>query len=351
LPCEGAQPEAEPWICSVNGKSLFLQGINWTPVRPNFADLKEEDYRFLMQTYKDLGINMIRVWGGSFPEKEWLYDLCDEMGILVWQDFPLSSSGLDNYPPTGNEEIRVLTQIVDHYVTRLRHHASLLLWCAGNELYEKDFSAPVTDKHPLIGAMKKRVQLLDPHHKFVDGSPSGPNISPSLNNFGSGNNWDVHGPWELPYKDKKKQDIADVIEFWTKDDALFHSEVGAPGAMQASLIKKYCGDYPALPANLDNPVWRSVNWWIEWDSYLDAHNGQEPANLEEYVDWSQKRQSDGLCIIMEKCKNRFPRCGGVIIWMGHDSFPCFVNTSIIDFEGNLKPAALALSKIWKNNSK
>ncbi|MDR0844498.1 MAG: hypothetical protein LBN71_04695 [Tannerella sp.] len=349
LPCEGAVAHAEPWVCSVNNKPLFLQGVNWTPIRPNFADLEEADYRLRLKLYKELGINVIRIWGGGFAEKDWLYDLCDELGILVWQDFPVSSSGLDNYPPTIPEVINVIANIADRYVTRLRHHPALLLWCAGNELYEMGDVAPVTDKHPLIGAVKKRVQLLDPTRKFVNGSPSGPNIYANYGNYGSGNNWDVHGPWTLPFKDKK-QDMADVHDFWEKDDALFHSEVGAPGAVSAEMMRKYSGNHNPLPASFENPLWQTVNWWIEWDDYLSTHNGQAPATLEDYVNWSRQRQSEGLCIMLDNCKKKFPRCGGVILWMGHDCFPCPSNTSIIDFEGNPKQAALELSKIWKSNN-
>ena len=68
LSCEGAVAQADPWICNVNNNSVFLQGVNWTPIRPNFADLREEDYRRLLTKYKELGLNVIRVWGGGFPE-------------------------------------------------------------------------------------------------------------------------------------------------------------------------------------------------------------------------------------------------------------------------------------------
>ena len=63
LPCKGALPDVDPWLCSVNGKPVFLQGVNWTPVRPNFADLAESDYRKLITQYKELGVNVFRVWG------------------------------------------------------------------------------------------------------------------------------------------------------------------------------------------------------------------------------------------------------------------------------------------------
>ncbi len=346
--CKGALPEADPWLCSVNNKPVFLQGVNWTPIRPNFADLTESDYRKLIKTYKDLGVNIFRVWGGGFPEKEWFYNICDEMGIMLWQEFPLSSSGLDNYPPDTPEEIFVMSKIAESYIKRLSNHVSLLLWCGGNELYEFGDIAPVTDKHPMIKCMKEIVKAEDPGRRFVTGSPSGPTIYGGLHNFGKGVNWDVHGPWTLPYTASDRTMNA-VRNFWKLDDALIHSEVGVAGAMSAEMINKYRGEYSALPANMNNTLWRQVSWWIEWTDFLNDHNGKEPLSLEEYVAWSQERQTTGLSIALKANKSRFPECGGFIIWMGHDSYPCPVNTSIIDFEGNPKPAALELSKIWKSN--
>ncbi len=350
LPCEGAPKEADPWICNVNNKSIFLQGVNWTPIRPMFADLKEEDYRTRLKTYKELGVNTIRVWGGGFPEKEWLYDICDELGILIWQDFPLSSSGLDNYPPEGKAEVYTMSKIVRHYVTRLQHHASIMLWCGGNELYTRGDKTTVTDSHVMIAEMKEILNALDPSRKFTFGSPSGPNISASRSNFGSGGNWDTHGPWKIPFTAEDKT-MDGVRDYWRENDALFISEAGAPGAMSAEMIRKYAGGFDPLPANIENPIWRNVNWWIDWDEYVAENNGNVSESLEEYVDWSQKRQSEGLTIAVKSFKDRFPSCGGFLIWMGHDCFPCMVNTSIIDFEGNLKPAAIELSKIWKAKTK
>ncbi len=349
LPCKGAVKEADPWICSVNNTPLFLQGVNWTPIRPNFADLKEKDYRLRLNTYKKLGVNTIRVWGGGFPEKEWLYDICDELGILIWQDFPLSSSGIDNYPPEGKAEIYTMSKIVRHYIYRLQHHASILLWCGGNELYTKDNSTTITDKHEMIAEMKEILNALDPSRRFTFGSPSGPNISATRNNFGSGKNWDTHGPWNFPFTGKDKTMNA-LSDFWSKNDALFISEAGAPGTMSAGMITKYAGDYNPLPANIENPVWRNVNWWIDWDEYIAEKGDRASESLEDYVKWSQNRQAEGLKIAVKSMKDKFPECGGFLIWMGHDCFPCMVNTSVIDFEGNPKPAAYELSKIWKDNN-
>ncbi|MDR1414840.1 MAG: hypothetical protein LBI96_03430 [Odoribacteraceae bacterium] len=351
LPCEGAPREADPWICSVNNRPLFLQGVNWTPIRPNFADLKREDYVKRLQLYRELGVNTIRVWGGGFPEKRWLYDLCDELGILVWQDFPLSSSGLDNYPPEGLSEVHAMTRIAARYAQRLRHHASLLLWCGGNELYERGDTEPVSDTHVMIDAIKNALALHDASRRFIVASPSGMNIYADRASFGSGKNWEVHGPWNLAacYAETDKT-MSAVEDYWSRDDALFRSEVGVPGAMSLDAMNKYRGDYALLPASIENPLWRAtVSWWIEWEEYIEA-NPDAANDAGEYVRWSQERQSRGLAIALKKAKDRFPACGGFIIWMGHDSFPCMVNTSILDFDGNPKPVARALSEIWRDNS-
>ena len=77
-----------------------------------------------------------------------------------------------------------------------------------------------------------------------------------------------------------------------------------------------------------------------------AEHGREPAGLGEYVAWSQARQAEVLRVAARACKARFPRCGGILIWMGHDSFPCTSNTSIVDFWGCPKPAALALREVF-----
>lgn len=348
LPAKGAPPEADPWICSINNKPVFLQGINWTPIRPNFADLSEEDYRKRLTAYKKLGINTIRIWGGGFAEKDWLYQMCDEMGFLIQQDFPLSSSGLDNYPPETAPEILTMTTIARSYLQRKKHHVSIFLWTGGNELYEYGDYAAVTNKHPMIKAIETVVKSEDPIRRFVPSSPSGKNIWGGRASFGKGINWDTHGPWKLPYTENDRTMKA-VKEYWIADDALMHSEVGVAGAMSADMIRKYKGDQQDIPANPGNPYWNRFNWWLEWEEFLERREKSSPMKLEEYVEWSQSRQTQGLGIASKASKDKFPATGGFLIWMGHDSFPAPINTSIMDFDGNLKPVAYELKKIFTNN--
>ena len=95
----GAPDGAEKLLCTVNGVPIFLQGVNWTPIRMDYHDTPPAEYRKRINLYKQLGCTILRVWGGAFLEREIFYDLCDRAGLLVWQEFPLSSSTQDCETP------------------------------------------------------------------------------------------------------------------------------------------------------------------------------------------------------------------------------------------------------------
>ena len=336
--CLDAPEGADPWLCVVNGRKIFLQGINWTPIRPNFADVDESEYRRRLELYQSIGLNILRVWGGASLEKPCFYDLCDQLGLMIWQEFPLSSSGIENYPPDDQQMVDQYLRIVRSYISRLHHHVCLLLWSGGNELTNLD-GTPVGLEHPMFRGAFNLVREKDVQHRFVPTSPSGPSFLGVQDNYGKGRHWDVHGPWKVDGELNKHWK-----SYWQSDDSLFRSELGAPGPSSAELIQKYAGNLDSMP-QLKNPLWRRTSWWLEMDQYI-KENGSSPKTVEEYVEWGQQRQSTILSTAVWSCKNRFPRCGGVILWMGHDSFPCTANTSIVDFEGIAKPAAMALAKIF-----
>lgn len=344
-PCEGAPAEADPWICVVNGEPVFLQGVNWTPILPNFADTTDDEYRLRLEEYARMGCTIMRVWGGAYLEKETFYELCDELGLLVWQEFPLSSSGVDNWPPEDEKSIEELAEVARSYVLRRQHHASLLMWCGGNELQgspdggKEGMGLPVDLSHPLLRRFDEIVRALDPGHRFVATSSSGPRFGAEEEEFGKGVHWDVHGPW----KPEKGMDAWE--RYWAADDALFRSEVGAPGASPVDVIRETAGELDVLPGSFDNALWRRTSWWIEWQTFIDEQ-GHEPESLEEYVEWSQARQAKALGIAAAACKGRFPRCGGFIVWMGHDCFPCTANTAVLDVKGRRKPVANALEAVF-----
>ena len=347
LPCRGSAPDAEPWLCEINGRATFLQGFNWTPLRAYYADCTRAHYELRLRHYREMGCNILRIWGGAFLEPDYFYDLCDEYGLLVWQEFPMSSSGLSNVPPHDEESIAEMRRIADAYLTILPRHVSLLAWSGGNELQRGPEGAdegcgfPCDIDEPILAMLAAVTKQRDPSRRFMATSASGPREfgDPAL--YGNGELWDVHGPWKCEGTLEEAW-----YPVWENDDSLFRSEFGCPGASGADLIRRYAGKEAYFPCSAETPLWNyPLPWWAEEYLFVQEH-GRASATLEEYVTWSQERQSRALSYAMNAMKSRFPSIGGAIVWMGHDSFPCTANTSVIDFEGNLKPAAQALSEIF-----
>ena len=348
--CEGAPEGADPWICVVNGRPVFLQGVNFAPIRPNFADLTYDDYAVRLKLYRDLGCNTMRINACGFLEHKWFYDLCDELGIMVWQEFPLTSSGIENWPPDDETSIAGMAEIAESFIERRQHHASLLLWSGGNELMddlegrETDASKPCDLSHPMLKRLQLVVAELDPTRRYIPASPTGPLAHALESDFGKGLHWNVHGPYMSPDSAEEERD------YWAGDDALFRAEFCRAGANPVEIIRRYKGEYPEFPPTADNDYWgHPTRWWVDWHLLVELH-GREPTDLEEYVGWSQERQAKALALGVKTCKERFPRCGGVLLWGSHDTSSIPINTTIIDFHGNPKPAALALEEIWRGNA-
>lgn len=352
--CEGAPEGAEPWICVVNGTPVFLQGVNWVPPCGSYPDSADADYNALIALYREMGCNIFRVWGGGILETETFYRLCDEAGILVWQEFPLSSSGIDNEPPRDPAAIADLVRIAESYVERRGHHVSLLMWCGGNELTVKTpltGETPVDYSHPCIAALSAVVERRDPTRRFIPSSPSGPVFYATPDHYGKGIHHDVHGPWGFGPAQGGFRDVEAWREYWAGDDALFRSEVGMPGAASCEQFERYHGGAAMWPPTTD--YWRhSSAWWIQWDRYEQVVGSLDPdAGLDEYIRRTQDVQARAYAVAAASCKRRFPACGGFIIWMGHDCFPCAINNSVIDYMRKPKQAFYALREVFTGKAR
>jgi beta-mannosidase len=343
-PCVDAPHGADPWLCTVNGRPVFLQGVNSPPLLPNHADIAPEREELILGRYRDLGANTLRINGVGYLESEHFYDLCDEYGLLIWQDLPLSSSGVENVPPVDEEYAAAAEEILASWIARRGHHACLLLWCGGNELQRRDEagrSLPLGLEHPLLARLHATATRLDPGRRFLPTTATGPRFHAEAADFGQGLHWNVHGPW------KPWDDLTGWEDYWARDDSLFRAETGAPGAAPAELIRQYGGTQDPLPVEPGNSAWRRpLTWWLEADQFR-AEKGRAPGSLEEYVSWSQERQARALAVAVRACKRRFPRCGGILLWCGHDCCPQPANTSLLDYHGNPKPAALAVGTAWR----
>ncbi|HBN84631.1 MAG TPA: hypothetical protein DDZ89_12380, partial [Clostridiales bacterium] len=124
-------PDAGPGISfgiEINGEQIFCKGGNWIPMEIWPGTVKVDEYRTYLTMAKDANFNMLRVWGGGIYEHEYFYDLCDELGIMVWQDFMFASTG---YPVKLLQD-EIIAE-ANYQIRRLRNHSSIVLWCGCNE--------------------------------------------------------------------------------------------------------------------------------------------------------------------------------------------------------------------------
>lgn len=335
----GAHPDALPYSIRVNGKLVPIRGIDWVPLSPFYGTVTEADYRYKLGQFQKMHVNLIRVWGGALLESETFYNICDEMGILVWQEFPQSSSGIDNTPCEDPEFIEQLAEVSKEFIIERRHHASLAIWCAGNELYHPDYR-PVNFDLNNIRALAQIAKEYDPDRLYLPGSPSGPSVywneERNIPYFG-----DTHGPWNYlgPWQHYSQ---------FNRDTSLLHSEVGTAAAPREETLRNTCS-MPLWPPTVENPVWLSRGaWWIsdrQLTELFGPFDGQT-RGLTEYVKAFRYMQMESLRYVASIVRRAGEKKAGLIIWMGNEPFPNTANTSLIEFDGCPKPAFYAMQRAF-----
>lgn len=113
----------------MNGVNIFAKGSNWIPA-DSFEDrVTKNVLEFLLQSAADTNMNMIRVWGGGIYQSEEFYDICDRLGLMIWQDMMFACAMY----PRDNEFLTTVRAEIDYQVARLSHHPSIAVWSGNNE--------------------------------------------------------------------------------------------------------------------------------------------------------------------------------------------------------------------------
>ncbi|MDR2118596.1 MAG: hypothetical protein LBP25_03570 [Tannerellaceae bacterium] len=149
----------ENWQFVVNGKKIFVKGINWMPVDALY-DLTADKYDWAVRMAKNAGFQMFRIWGSGLLESKEFYDACNKYGIMVWQDFNIANFETPDWPQDEWE-----AQVCQN-IFRLRNQPSLAVWCGGNEFnpYSKGNTAS-------IGILERNLAIFDPTRMFLRTSP------------------------------------------------------------------------------------------------------------------------------------------------------------------------------------
>ena len=320
----------------VNGIDVYAKGANWIPDHAFPSRITPERLRERVTQARDAGFTMLRIWGGGFYESEDFYNLCDEMSILVWQDFPY---GCSYYPDTG-EYAELARLEATAAVKRIRHHASLALWCGNNEnhtMFEGNWTGTrpprLLGEHLYHEVLPAVVTAEDPQTPYWPGSPyGGPAGDSNSADFGDCHNWDVwHGRGDWVH--------------YTENDSRFCSEFGFASSCGLGAWDECLAIEDRSPDSL------AVRWHDKtrkgYDTYLGyiAKHFPEAQTLEDLVYYSQINQAEALKFGIEHYRRRKGRNWGTLFWQWNDCWPV-QSWAVIDSTGEPKAAYFACKKFY-----
>jgi beta-mannosidase len=340
-PNPGGPPEARAWSFVVNGRPMEVLGWNWAPMDTLYGVPRADRLEHLLRLAVSSGANLLRVWGGGPIEAEAFYDACDRLGLLVWQELGMSSSGIDDVPAADDAFVATMRREAEAIVPLRRNHPSLAIWCGGNEL--QDERGPLEDAaSPVLQALHEVIARLDPDRIWLPTSPSGPrfgNRLPELESDPDGHH-DVHGPWE-------HQGLREHNRLWDLGSSLFNGEFGVEGMTNRRAHERLIAPAHRWPADRSNPVYRHLgDWWINEPLVQSAFGGRL-TDLESLRRASQRLQADGLRYAVEANRRRWPRNGGSLPWQLDESYPNAWSTAVIAHDGEPRPAFHAVRRAYR----
>lgn len=325
----------------IDGVPTFIRGANWIPEGLWPRDRTRERVRARLRQAADANMNMIRVWGGGRYEPDWFYETCDELGLMVWQDFMFACAC---YPE--EEPLRTLIEREARYqVARLSRHPCVVLWCGGNEChwaceswgFKERLAASDSPKtwgrHYWRELLPRIVREVDGTRPYWPDSPwSGSEmIHPNDADHGDRHTWDLMGP-----------DFRNIVP-------RFCSEFGVQSpsnleTLNAAKLLDGGGISPELLARQRGPGGME-RWYKEIGSGIDPAGG-----FENWHARAQEQQALWLTLAIDWLRQNEPRCMGALVWQLNDAWPGF-SWSLIDSAGKEKPAYWAVKKAFEPRSR
>ena len=303
-----------PISIKLNNRKIFAKGSNFVPPEIFYANITFERYDELLKLVKDANMNILRCWGGGIVGKKEFFDLCDKYGIMVWQEFPLACN---NYYATKGY-LKSLEQEATYIIKSLRSRACLVLWCGGNELFNR--WSGMTDQSLALRLLNKLCYDLDREKPFIMTSPL----------MGM-----AHGHYM--FHDKN----TDTTIYDTFSDAGYtaYPEFGVPSIASMDILKKFIPekDFDNIAPNT---VWELHHGFNSWDvgdidtwlcfNMIDRTIGKQNC-LEEYIEKSLILQGEGLKYIFEEARRQKPHCSMALNWCFDEPWVCVANQSIVSY--------------------
>lgn len=320
----------ESFAHEVNGKTVFAMGADYIPEEHLIPRKTKERTLQLLEDCRMANFNSIRVWGGGYYPDDYFYDLCDEMGFIVWQDFMFACSV---YELTEEFEENITQEFIDN-IKRIRHHACLGLWCGNNEMesFVKDgewVSKPSEVRDYLFMYERIIPKVLKQYDPAAFYWPSSPSSGGSFDYPQDPDRGDVHF-WQVWHGDKPFSE-------YRKYGFRYLSEFGFQAFPSVKTVEEGISS--------DAEDWNIFSYVMEKHQRNNAANGKimnylqqtykYPYDFSTMVYASQLLQADGIRYGVEHFRRNRGRCMGAVYWQLNDCWPV-TSWSSIDYYGRLK---------------
>ncbi|GHH81303.1 glycoside hydrolase family 2 protein [Streptomyces capitiformicae] len=322
----------------VNGERLFARGVNWIPDDVFPSRITRERYRERLRQAADAGVDLVRVWGGGIYESEDFYDACDELGLLVWQDFPFACAAYpEEQPLRGEVEAEARENVV-----RLMPHPSLVLWNGNNENlwgfrdweWEERLAGESWGEGYYLGVLPRVVAELDPTRPYTAGSPWSGSWERHPNDPAHG----THHSWEVWNREDYAEYRANVPRFV--------AEFGWQAPPAYATLRRALGEGELSadsPGMLHHQKADDGNGKLQRG--LARHFAVPEGDFDRWHYLMQVNQARAVATGIEYWRSLWPVCAGTVVWQLNDCWPV-TSWAAIDGDGREKPLWHELRRVY-----
>lgn len=335
---QSAIGDSQMFAIKVNGHRVWARGVNWIPDDPFPHRVSREQYREKLQGLYDVEVNAVRVWGGGIYESEHFYDACDELGIVVWQDFLFACAA---YPETDWMFQEVAAE-AEEATSRLASHPSLVIWCGGNECLEGfqhwGWQEPLQGKPWgstfYLELLPKVLASVDGSRPYIPGSPFS-TLSDDVKNPSSGtiHIWDVWN--DVGYQRYEDYSPAFAAEFG-------YNGPGSWLTLTKAINKKTLNSH-------DPDVATHQKAFFGMDKIANGLERDFAKTFESGPDWyfaAQLVQARAVEIGLKHFRSLYETCSGSILWQYNDMWPA-LSWAVLDSNSSRKLAWYSMQDAYR----
>ena len=322
----------------INGTDVFVKGSNWVPCECFTGEVADEKYEKLIDMAVKAGINMLRVWGGGIYEKDIFYKLCDEKGVMVWQDFMFACADI---PEMDKDFVDNVQKECVYQVKRLRNHPSIVYWCGGNE---KTGSCGLLKQYGdnLVDiTLRGIVQHYDGSRPYVRQSPY------SMTDIGNDpESGETHGnSFDIIHL----EDYNDFLKTSFSREVSFASECAIMGSCVPESYREFVPEDQLWPLGeiyedrfCDNPYGDLMSFVKRQEKAVALMFG-EAHGIDEFAVKSMSAQAEVLKVEIQNLRRKRDICGGMMNWMYSDVWQTGT-WSVVDYNCRPKIAYYTLKR-------